>query len=349
MVVLSSKLIILSSCGPKPISKPKLKHLAESDRAFSEINNEVKTTDIEADLEGIAQQVNGKINSPEALPDPNIKEMHDYEIGKPGWITLPATRIFPENVSNYDARQQLLTILRNEVISKKVTRSVEITSVLTDVISETKGNTSEQTVWSGFFKSTISGVITKEIIISETDPIYLKGKNSFEKTLTLKAYVEPVQGQRDIGFQFDSELKNNMLTQGESLEFNIKPTKDCYVYAFNLMADHNAVLMFPNEYMADNFVKRGTKITIPDPKVQNYIKFVVDPMNEEEITIESIYIVCTKERVAGFDELPQIGRTIQAFPAEGKTFIKLQRWLTTIPLNQRVEKNLIYYVSKLDE
>jgi len=28
-----------------------------------------------------------------------------------------------------------------------------------------------------------------------------------------------------------------------------------------------------------------------------------------------------------------------------KTFIELQRWLTSIPLDRRIEKNLIYHIS----
>jgi hypothetical protein len=35
-------------------------------------------------------------------------------------------------------------------------------------------------------------------------------------------------------------------------------------------------------------------------------------------------------------------------PASGdsKSFIRLQRWLTNIPLDRRVEKNLVYHVAK---
>ena len=65
-----------------------------------------------------------------------------------------------------------------------------------------------------------------------------------------------------------------------------------------------------------------------------------------DLTSESVYIVCTKEEVPAIRDLPQIGTAIQVFSGKSQDFVKLQRWLTNIPLNQRVEKNLIYHVSK---
>ena len=40
---------------------------------------------------------------------------------------------------------------------------------------------------------------------------------------------------------------SNMLKEGEDLVSGIF-TIDSYVYVFNLMADNNALLMFPNDY-----------------------------------------------------------------------------------------------------
>jgi hypothetical protein len=69
-------------------------------------------------------------------------------------------------------------------------------------------------------------------------------------------------------------------------------------------------------------------------------------MPGEKLTSESVYIVCTKEEVSAIRDLPQIGTAIQIFSGKSQDFVKLQRWLTNIPLNQRVEKNLVYHVSR---
>ena len=69
-------------------------------------------------------------------------------------------------------------------------------------------------------------------------------------------------------------------------------------------------------------------------------------MPQEEITSESIYIVCTKQPIPMISDLPRVGKSLNTFNGESNSFINLQRWLTSVPLDQRIEKALIYHVSK---
>jgi hypothetical protein len=46
------------------------------------------------------------------------------------------------------------------------------------------------------------------------------------------------------------------------------------------------------------------------------------------------------------DTFPRIGTELKVFSGRGENFINMQRWLTDIPLDQRVEKNLVYHISK---
>ena len=306
---------------------------------------EVAFSKTRKDVNGVSTVATGSIIDIESIAEPTADEMVDYETGKPGLITVSATRVFPESVSNSAAREKLLNILRNEAVSKKVPRTIEVASLLTDVMSETDGRAHEQTVWSGFFKSTVSGVITQERIVAESDPAYLAGMSSYEKSLTLEAYVEPVKGNRDPGFTVKAELHVNTLSSGEELIFALTPTQDSYLYAFNLMADHSVLLVFPNDYMPDNHISAGETVQIPDPNMRGYVRFRVGTMPGEELTTESIYVVCTKDIVTLADDLPRIGTDMPA-SGDSKSFIRLQRWLTNIPLDRRVEKNLIYHVAE---
>ncbi len=266
-----------------------------------------------------------------------------YRTGEPGWVEVEEARSFSNAVAPDKAKQELLQVLRNKAISKKVPANVEVTSLLTDMMSDAGGVANEQTAWSGFFRSTVSGVITAEQTLIDTLQAIQGG---YKKTIRIKAYVEPVSGQRDAGFYIDVALENNLLKAGDELAFSVTPSKDCYLYVFNLMADQNIMLMLPNEYFEENFIKGGTTMAIPDPVIRKYRKFRVAPMPGEELTSESVYIVCTKEKVPAIRDLPQIGTTLRVFSGKSQDFVKLQRWLTNIPLNQRVEKNLIYHVSK---
>ena len=294
------------------------------------------------DLTGVKTDAAGAAGI-ETISEPSATEIIDYRTGEPGWVEVEDTRNFSNSVSPDRATQELLQILRNKAVTLKVPANVEVTSLLTDMMSESEGASREQTAWSGFFRSTVSGVITAEqILIDNLENL----ENGYTKTVRLKAYVEPVNGQRDPGFYVDVALENNLLKSGDELAFSVTPSKDCYLYVFNLMADQNIMLMLPNEYFEDNFIKGGTTMQIPDPVIRKYRKFRVGTMPGEDMTSESVYIVCAKEEVPVIRDLPRIGTSIQSFSGKSQDFVNLQRWLTNIPLDQRVEKNLIYHVSK---
>ena len=336
-ILLVTVLFVFTACGPKPVElKPDVNIAKKAAKeAF---------TRVDENINGVSTNETGMISDVKSIPEPIADEMIEYRTGEPGWVEVEHTLPFSNTVSFSQAKKELLQYLRNEAVSKKVPPTVEVTSLLTDMMSESNGVANEQSAWSGFFKSTVSGVITDEEILIDGFPKEIK--NGYEKTMKLKAYVEPVSGQRDPGFYVDVQLENHMLKAGDELAFSVTPSKDCYLYVFNLMADQNIMLMLPNEYFTENYIKGGTTMEIPDPAIRKYQKFRVAPIPGHEITSESIYIVCTKESVQMIDNLPMIGTSVNVFSDKSQDFIKLQRWLTNIPLDQRIEKNLIYHVSK---
>ena len=300
----------------------------------------METPQTEKDITGVTKETTDEINT--ILDEPDVIAMEKYQTGKPGWIKVDGERHYDGSIAPDDARQKLLQILRNEAVNKKVGTTVEITTLLTDLMVAENDETFEQTAWSGFFRSTVSGVITDENYEDSMVP----DSDGYNMKMTLNAFVEPVTGQRDPGFYMDTRLNTNMLKEGQKLVISVKPSKDAYLYIINLMADNNAMLMYPNDYMKDNFIPAGSELIVPDPEMQKFISFRVGTMPGQTITSESIYIICTKEKVPKIDNLPKIGLSLQTFSGKSKNFVELQRWLTGIPLDQRTEKALIYHVSK---
>ena len=264
---------------------------------------------------------------------------------KPGWVEVSTVRIFTNSTSPDAAKQKLFDLLRREAIEKKVEAHVDVTTLLTDMMSESPTSLNEQTAWSGFFQTTVSGVITSEEIIAEK-LISIENRNSYEKQMTIRAYVVPVLGNRDPSYFVESSLEKNMLNQGDELSIKIRPSKDSYIYVFNLMADHNAMLLFPNDYISENYIGANNTLTIPDPNLRKHVKLRVGLLPGQTMTTESIYIICTNKPVQLPETVPKIGRSLSVFSGEGQDFAALQNWLIKIPLNQRVEKNLIYHISK---
>ena len=63
------------------------------------------------------------------------------------------------------------------------------------------------------------------------------------------------------------------------------------------------------------------------------------------MTMEHIYILCTKKNFSAPINIPKIGTKIEPFDMNGNGFLELQEWLSKIPLDERVESILTYYVS----
>jgi len=333
-------ILFIYNCGSINNQKPRPDEMIAK-IALDSLDHNIRQSN--KNISGIGQQTDGALI--EIIDEVDRTQMLEYQTGQPGWITVSKNEVFSWRIPRPKARENMLKGLRNEAVSKKVGTTVEVTSLLTDLMSATNDDGYEQTAWSGFFKSTVSGVITKEKI-EKDDLKDLGSEKGYELQLICKFFVVPVEGNRDPGFVINANLANNMLNDGDELIINLKSSKSCYVYMFNLMADNNVMMIYPNEYMEDNHIKAENNITVPDDEIRKYLKFRVGTMPAEEITSESIYVVCTKQPIPMIDDLPKVGKSLNTFSGDSNSFIKLQRWLTSVPLDQRIEKALIYHVSK---
>jgi len=154
-------LLFLTACGSKPIEpKVPIPHkLAET--SFQRIESESKNTSVE--LTGAQLELQASDN-----------EIENVRTGEAGWVTVEHTMPFNNNVSPGQAKQSLLEALRNKAISLKIPPTVEVSSLLSDMMGESNGVISEKSTWSGFFKSTVSGVITAEEILLDGFPKEIK-------------------------------------------------------------------------------------------------------------------------------------------------------------------------------
>lgn len=62
---------------------------------------------------------------------------------------------------------------------------------------------------------------------------------------------------------------------GDNLKVFFRVEKDCYVYLYHESADGNIQLIFPNEFIEDNYITGGKTYTIPDPSYD--FQFTVQP------------------------------------------------------------------------
>ena len=338
-------IFIINACSSKPkLSPGKTKQELQPNPSETELKvkklAEKSFVEVERDIAGVSSQTFGQID--EILDEPDKSKDNAIVLNEEGWITVVEERNFDGSVSLDEAKEKLLQVLRNKAVTKKVGTEVQIVSLLTDVMVADNQGSFEESAWSGFFRSTVSGLITEEK--SKFD--FEQSGNGIKAKMTLDAFVVPVRGDRDPGFYLEANLESNMLNNGDEVHINLQASQDCYVYILNLMSDNNAMLIYPNQYMEDNFIKGGSELIVPDEDLKDKIRFRVGLLPGQSFASESIYIICTKSKVPMLHNFPKVGRDVKILSNASKSFFELQKWLAKIPLNQRTEKALIYHVSK---
>ena len=113
-------------------------------KAFDRMNEDSSSS--KEDFTGVKTDASGAAHM-ETISEPSVEEMIDYRTGEPGWVEVEETRSFSNTVAPDRAKQELLQILRNKAVSMKIPPNVEVSQLLTDVMSESDCLASEQTAF----------------------------------------------------------------------------------------------------------------------------------------------------------------------------------------------------------
>lgn len=125
-----------------------------------------------------------------------------------------------------------------------------------------------------------------------------------------------------------TERAQTQFREGESIVFTVTAEKDCYLFLVDHMSDGTTVLLFPNRYNPDCFIKKGQQIRIPDQNNASFKLVVMPPFGDDRIEA----IAATKksslhDKFAGL---------IDALPASQEVAV-LSRGIFVQGLNSAVE------------
>lgn len=100
------------------------------------------------------------------------------------------------------------------------------------------------------------------------------GEQTASRTLsvqqtTIKDVSPPATSRRDNRDALDVvawvDRPDATYARGEHVRLFVQTTKDAYVTVLNVDPSGETVVLFPNEYQSDNFVRSGRAIEVPDP------------------------------------------------------------------------------------
>jgi hypothetical protein len=102
------------------------------------------------------------------------------------------------------------------------------------------------------------------------------------------ASIKDLKKQEDrIPLQFPLTLKTAdgraQYRDGERLVFTVRADEDCYLVLLDHQSDGTTVLLFPNRFQKNAFVKKGQSVTIPAPDSQSFALVVGAPYGDDRV------------------------------------------------------------------
>jgi hypothetical protein len=254
------------------------------------------------------------------------------------WVTVEG--IAPiENVTKSEARKMAIDNARREAVEKVVG---------VDILSETmviNYNVSGDVVRTIPHGKVIGVEILKEDV--ELIPPKNPGEAPFlAYKVKIRALVAEEKGRADVFFKLDAQINRTVFKEGDFIEIKVTPSKDCFVNIFNILEDEKVLVLFPNRFSRNGFVKANTTLVFPD-----------DADRKRGITLRA-FVDEGKEKVDEIFHILALKEPLQLNTAKFKEGIfgiyngqsalvnDLVKSIVGIPLQDRAEKFIQYRITK---
>ncbi len=273
---------------------------------------------------------------PPRLPQPDYK-------ASPGWFLIDTTLVFPATIAPRQARQTTLQAARTTGLERALPAEISMTSLLSDVMDETAGAAYEKSTWSTFALSSVAGHLVDEKILAEE--LLPLASGAYRYRVALEARVVPVVGQRDPSLGLELTVNERLLSDGDELIIRARASRPGYIYLFNFLGDNSVMLLYPNRIMTEAKLQANRWLEIPTSQERAQgIRYRVAADPDLATTTETLFALFSRQPIAELGSLISVEANYIRFSAGDESFTRFQRWLSSIPLNQRVEKALQLHI-----
>lgn len=254
------------------------------------------------------------------------------------WVT--AEGVAPlENVTKFEARKMAIDNARRAAIEK---------AVGVDILSETM--VINYHVSGDVVRAIPYGKILKQEIIKE-DVELIRGLDEREAPylaykVKLRVQVAKEKGTVDAFFRIKARTNREVYKQGDDIEIQVTPTKDCYISIFNILEDETVLILIPNRFRQNNFVKANTTFVFPDQNDRRKgIRLEAVVGEEKEKTDEIFHVLALKEPLK-FDTAQYSEGIFGVYNGSSGLMCDLVKEIVGIPLSHRAEKFIHYRITR---
>jgi hypothetical protein len=264
---------------------------------------------------------------------PNVSAAIDAE-----WVTAVGIASL-ENVTKTEARRMAINDARRNAIEKVV--GAEILSETMVINNQVSGDV---------ICALPYGKVLDQKIINESVISVASEDKGTAPLLTYKvemnALVSKEQGQADPYFRVAAKINRKVFKNGDQIELRITPTRDAYISVFNILEDQTALILIPNRFRKDNFVKAHQTLIFPS-KADKMKGIVLEACTGEGQvkTDEMFHIIAMKEPFE-FDSAKFTEGIFGLYDGNSGLVNDLVKETVRIPLSHRAETFIHYRIEK---
>lgn len=254
------------------------------------------------------------------------------------WVTVEGYAPI-ENVTKNEARKLAIDSARREAVEKVVG---------VNLLAETM--VINYNVSSDVIRAIPHGkVIGIEILNEDIEliPAEKKGDVPFlAYKVKIRAHVAKEIGRSDAFFRLEAKANRTVYREGDQIELQVTPSKDCYVTIFNVLEDETVIVLFPNRFNPNNFVKANTRFIFPgDNDRKKGITLEAFLKEGQQKTNEMFHILALKEPLF-FNSAKFKEGIFGIYDGQSALVGDLVKTIVDIPLSHRAEKFIQYRITK---
>ena len=173
----------------------------------------------------------------------------------------------------------------------------------------------------------------------------VSGEDFAKIIVTVHLKLAIPKSKRDDSFGLKVDLNNKeVFREGEEIILQVRATQDSYLTLFNVSSDSTVLLLCPNQYIASNTLPANKDVQFPsEDDRKRGIRLVATVSKSTKLIQETIVAIATRFPPRFSDSLitNELDEGLFAFEM---TFFAMNRWLASIPLEQRIEAVIEYQV-----
>ena len=254
------------------------------------------------------------------------------------WVTVEGFAPI-ENVTKTEARKLAIDNARREAVEKVVG---------VDLLSETmviNYNVSGDVIRAIPHGKVIGIEILKEDI--ELIPAKKKGGAPFlAYHVKIRANVAKEIGRTDSFFRLDAKANRKVFKEGDLMEIQVTPSKDCYLTIFNVLEDERVLILFPNRFNQNNHIKANTTFTFPGENDRKKGIRLEAFLNEGQEKADEMFHVLALKEPLFFNTATFKEGIFGLYDGQTALVNDLVKNIVSIPLSHRAEKFIQYRISK---